>query len=212
MKKFLIIIILTVLTMFSTNTSKAQDATALIVIAADQSESMFQSKHSDIQRDGFITAFANYVADCNNLQVDYIAWGDSTSVPVSARLINEKAVVDYAMALWPVSHYILSTTNHSLGLRAALKQLAASDAQQKVLVFTTDGVSNESRNWDLGRTIPADVMVYTISLGTEEISNFVQKHIQPATGGVHFHANNADELTAKLEEVFAAAKTDLCLS
>ncbi|MBY0310371.1 VWA domain-containing protein [Patescibacteria group bacterium] len=212
MNKFFIIFIQTVLTMFSANSIRAEDSTALIVIAADQSESMFQSEHSDIQREALITAFANYIVDCNNLQVDYIAWGATTAEPVSARLFNQAAVVDYAQALWPVSHRILETTNHSLGLQAAINQLTASSAQKKVLIFTTDGVSNEPTNWGLGRTIPSDIKVFTISLGSKEISDFVVKNIQPAAGGVHFHANNADELTAKLEEAFAAAKTDLCLS
>ncbi|MBY0537799.1 VWA domain-containing protein [Patescibacteria group bacterium] len=198
--------------MFSVNKTHADENSALIVIAADQSDSMFTSDHVVIQREALITAFANYVVDCNNLEINYIAWGDRAKESLNARLINQDAVADYALALWPVSHSRMLSANHSEGIRAAVKQLTASNAEQKVLIFTTDGVSNEPTNWDLGKTIPADVLVYTISLGPMEVSNFVEKNIQPATGGVHFHANNADELTAKLEEAFAAAKTQLCVS
>lgn len=207
-----IILTVAVLTMFSVTITHAKEEPALIVIAADQSESMFDSKHVEIQREALITAFANYVVDCNNLEVRYIAWGGSVAPPVTAKLINQEAVIDYANSLWPVTHAMLKTTDHSLGVAAAVDQLEASKAKHKVLVFTTDGVSNEPRNWGLGSQIPRDVTVFTISLGTTEVSNFVVKNIQPSTGGEHFHADNADELASQLEEAFKAAKAELCLS
>jgi len=211
MHTLLSVLTVSLLTMFSTSASRAED-NALVVIAADQSNSMFDSGHVNIQREALITAFANYLVDCNNLEVRYIAWGGEAIAPVSAKLTDQAAVIDYANRLWPVSHAILQSTNHHRGVEAALKQLNASDAKQKVLIFTTDGLSNEPDNWNLGRKIPADVLVFTISLGSREISDFVSKNIQPATGGKHYHANNADELTARFEEAFTAAKTELCLS
>ncbi len=206
------ILVTTVLTMFSVTTAHAEEEPALIVIAADQSESMFDSNHVDIQREALITAFANYVVDCNNLEVRYIAWGGTVAPPVTAKLTNQEAVIAYANALWPVTHAMLKTTDHSLGVTAAVDQLVASKAKHKVLVFTTDGVSNEPRNWGLGSQIPSDVTVFTISLGTTEVSNFVMKNIQPSARGEHFHADNAEELTTQLEEALKAAKTELCLS
>jgi von Willebrand factor type A domain len=192
--------------------AQADENFALVVIAADQSESMFDTNHVDIMREAVITALSNYVVDCNNLQVDYIAWGASVEEPVSMRLTDQEAIDDYMLALWPESHKILNTTDHSLGISASVSQFTASKADKKVLIFVTDGVSNETRNFNLEQIIPADVIVYTISLGPADVSTFVVDNIQPATGGVHFHANNTDQFIGSLERAFAAAKTDLCLS
>ncbi len=192
--------------------AQADENFALIVIAADQSESMFESDHIEIVREALITAFANYVVDCNKLQVDYIAWGGSVEKPLSTRLTDQEAVADYAIALWPESHKMLQTTDHSLGIYASVRQFNASKASKKVLVFITDGVSNETRNFNLEQIIPADVIVYSISLGPADVSTFVVDNIQPTTGGVHFHANNTDQFIESIEGAFAAAKSDLCLS
>jgi hypothetical protein len=209
---FLIVLTLTVLTMFSTKRIHAENAFSLIEIVADHSGSMFDSGHIEIQSEAIITALSNYVVDCNTLHVDYIAWGNVALPAVSAQLTDQDTVDDYAIKLYNASTSKLSYTDHHVGLSAAIRKTRESKAQKKVVLFITDGVSEIQHNFDLGRIIPPDVTVFTISLGTQDVSNFVERNIQPKTGGQHFHADNADELVEVLEQAFEAAKIELCLS
>ncbi len=207
-----IILTMSLVTMFSTTKLPAEANFSQASLVIDQSESMFDSKHIEIVRDALITALTNFVIDCNNVQFDYVAWGGTVLSTISVKLTSQVALDDYTVKLYETSHARLGSTIHSLGVSAAVKQLNISRAHNKVMIFITDGVSVNKRDLLLGQTIPSDIKVFTISLGRVEVSQFVQKNIMPASGGVHYHANNADELQLKIEEVFKTAKTDMCVS
>lgn len=212
MKKFLksLLVLLTTLNLLFQN--QTAQASGIVVVAADQSGSMFYSQNIEVQTEALITAFSNYLLDCNKLQIDYVAWGDYALSPIQADLTNKASLKKFSVAMYEQSKNNLGSTEHWIGIYEADTLFAQSKADIKVLIFVTDGQSSSNENKNLGASIPKGVSVYAISLGDDTVASYVKENIIPPSNGHFYRASNAKELSIVIEEALGMAKTELCIS
>ena len=176
-----------------------------IVIAADQSGSMYSHGGLALQNEAMTSAIDEYVERCGDVFVVYMPWGsepfDAVRYVLSTREDREQFKYDLQHVFgWKN----LAGTNHGYAIANALSEIEKIGAAEAVLLFTTDesGKPVEAH-------VPDGIILFKVSIGSESTAGYLRKEFLPGRG-FHQHANTADDLKHIINDVFLTA-TPGCL-
>lgn len=184
-----------------------------VIIANDQSSSMFYAinerkslSHNAQATEGLIRFFSSYRNNsCSVVNIELLPWGTLPGTPVRVALGIGADAGEFVTSILDVSEVSLSKTDTELGLRAAVDHLEDNQASHKILIVITDGIpDNHSIDDPLSTTIPSDVEVYIISLGSPDVQKYFQRHVLPAAYRANsYHVSAAKELEVAFALIFA---------
>ncbi len=186
-----------------------------VIIASDQSFSMFTKYKEPSHNEMEITALSNVLSNyenqyCTPVSIEYLPWGGVRTNPtVDIELAAGVRGDLFTKALLLGSATQLRETIPELGIRTAVAELNKNTADYKVLVFITNGTPSTSfTDVLLASLIPDDVLVYTISIGDSDVKEYVEENILPASQAANsYQANQTIEFERIFNEIFTKIGT-----
>jgi hypothetical protein len=178
---------------------------AHIIIAADQSGSMFKSGHITVQTNAIINALARYTEDCSLVRLSYLAWGSRTLETVTGSLDTFENRYELVANISQVSATSLGLTAHELGYQEA-KNLVRPE-ERTVMIIITDGTN---RHPDLTVYDDPQFTVHKIALNNKDAEFYLENRFLPGVGENHF-ATDTDEVEHLIRAVLDTVQTELCL-
>jgi hypothetical protein len=183
----------------------AEKYPAHIVIAADHSDSMHPHNMA-LQMRGLSQALEQYLETCDELRLSYIAWGSAPD-PARTFLLNDtKSRHDFNNTLHNEIRYrSLVSTQHVLGLTAAIDHVYRTKASYSVIIFITDQVGEPVTD----RELPVNTHLIKIALESSAVQRYLEQDFMPDQGQTLF-TTNAHDLTNVIEDAFSMLR-DACV-
>jgi regulator of RNase E activity RraB len=188
-----------------TEVAHAEKQPAHIVFSFDHSGSMVDSGNLAIQIEGVSAALEQYVTNCTQVRVSYIAWGSYSEDPVSV-LINDRASREaFTETLrTKMRFHRIRGTLHRTGIMSAFTHIRNTPASYSAIIFVTD---EHGMSFDSG--LPERTMLFKISLGSILSKLYVAERFMPKVGYTK-HAQSPQDITDTINEVFGIM-TDSCV-
>ncbi len=207
-----LVLLVPVLLHFSGNRAAADSADVHVVFATDLSSSMFGKalpNHAQIQSDALRNFFVGFNTSCVGMAVDFLPWGDTVGPPVGMVIKTKAEANRFWSQIAPVTDLPRNGTQHGTAFRAALT-LFDNPSVKNILIFTTDEGTQATDGMALFALVPPSVTVYAISLGNNNVFQYVDTQIvsDPAR---HFHATNSADFAQALDQVFMTVSSQFCL-
>ena len=109
-----------------------------------------------------------------------------------------------------LSYVNLEGTIQHLGMMGALS-LVTGEYDRTIIIFTSDEYVASEKDAELWKLVPKTVEFVGISLGTEGVRNYFDRHIVPQNGK-HYHAYSTKEFGEILYSVFDELGFDHCMA
>ena len=152
----------------------------LLVIVADQSNSMGVNHWLAPQRDALVEYFSNFEPKCNTLVVVYLGWGGDVNVVRKAIIHTRQDAFAFASQLVTPAVEMNGSTNQKLAIENAA-QIIITYSAPRAMIFTTDEFAFSNSAMGLSQFVPPLTSVYGIALGNNSVEAYVRKEIVPST-------------------------------
>jgi len=168
-----------------------------IIIAADHSNSMHTSGNIHIQTNAFTTAIETYLQTCNEVQLTYIAWGSNVPTVWSFVLSDRASREQFTTRIQTeIKNTNMGQTVHLSAWTSSIRVQATDVASNTAIIVITDQIGTV-----IPDTLPQNVYLFKIALGSPEVERYMRKDFIPNQGR-SYHAADTDELRRIITEVF----------
>ncbi len=176
---------------------------AHLIIAADHSGSMHNTRAIKLQAEAIITALHEYTAGCSNTTITYFAWGGGVRQPISVNTSNVEDMYSLMLAIRELSLVNLVGSDHKLGFATA-QSLVVPEERTIVILLTDDKASAhniEGISFEL----------HKVAIMRPGVAETLRTYFLPGVGTVH-EVTTVSELETLMKDLLEAARTALCLS
>ncbi len=184
-----------------------------LIYAGDQSGSMLMSHKPSwlsAQRHFLTEYFSGYSKRCQELHVDYIAWGSEPLPPLSVVLRTNNDGNEFSELLDVLLHRNLQSTIQHKAMLAAVS-LVTQNFDRTIIIFTSDEFVASEKDAELWKLVPENVEFIGIALGSNGVRDYFEQHIVPANGKL-YHAGSTKEFGEILYSIFDELAFDHCLA
>jgi hypothetical protein len=212
MSRWFILTFLTGWLFLSTPVISKIEHRVLVIFAIDHSPSMFEfgnPRWNIATRVAFETYFKNYQLRCQDVDVKYVAWGDSVDKPFNRELRSQADADSFSHEVLKHSFMMQSYTNPYAGIGAAT--LLVQDGYDRVIIVVisdADGLV-EKRIDNFKNYLPTDVEFIGIALDGDSTVEFFKKYLIPVNGKV-LPSRTQDELVDTFSDVMDEIGYDYC--